>query len=298
MIIEQEQIAPPVNCSRFAHTQGRDVTPLIGLSPADCLQIEQIFTRNLASGRAKRVSGRLRGQPCEMDAGAGSVFAALAGSDLEPWHCCYLHRLTQVYRQEHLRLNRLAQGDHDAWHALATQLAKSAYRLLLHRGISADLAVEMAKDAAQQTCIRFYASTFPYDVAFDAWVHLILKNVILHTLTRSGDLLDRGHTDSLDHLPFELDDLSLSVIASYAATAPNPSHWPHSGQIEDRDWIVRALEKMANPQRRAVIIFTYFYELNDDEIALQLGKSKGAIYTLRHRALKQLHQVLSNSNNL
>ncbi len=155
----------------------------------------------------------------------------------------------------------------------------------------------MARDAAQQTCLKIYSSAFPYDVAFDTWNHVILKNQILHPLTRSGDLLDRcRRIDPLESMQAEMEDRRVEVAASYASNHPGPSHMLNSGQVEERDCIVRALVKVSSLERSAVIVFTYFYELSDEEIAVQLGKSKGAIHTLRHRALRQLQQILSASD--
>lgn len=268
----------------------------VDLSAEDRARIEQIYVRNLESGRAQRVIARLWSQQNELATSAEFSLANLRASEIEHWRRCYLQQVIQIYRQEHNRIDALYRGEREAWQTLAAQLNNSATRLLLQKGIAAAQAIELARDMAQQTCMKIYSSPFPYDVGFMLWSHVILKNQILYILTRSGDLLDRNrHVDSLDRLQDENEDHCQWVAANYTATDPKSASLLNPGQVEEWDYIARALEKLTSPGRRAVIILTYFYELSDEEIASQLGKSKNAIYTLRHRALRQLQQVLSDA---
>lgn len=53
-----------------------------------------------------------------------------------------------------------------------------------------------------------------------------------------------------------------------------------------------AIEQLRSKAQREIIIRT-FEELSDAQIAQQLGKSKQAVYNLRHRALARLKEILS-----
>src|SRR5262245_13505774 len=130
-----ERRANPDHAALFAYTQGQEDALFAGLSSEDRLQVEQIFLRNLANGRAQKVMGRAWSQRNHVEDGVSSIFVGFSISDYqqpecehreckhreceqqecEQWRLHYLQRVIQVYQQEHLRLRALSQGDNDAW---------------------------------------------------------------------------------------------------------------------------------------------------------------------------------------
>lgn len=277
----------------FANYAAQQPERLAGLSAQDMEQIERIFRRNLASGRAQRAQ-------CYWMNAADATSPRFAPPWAKPpviepsdWPLVYLQQVVQIYRQEQVRLLALDQRDDEAWRKLGKHLADSAYHLLVQKGIDAAFASDLALDIAQQTCYKIYVSTFPFDVAFDTWTHVILKNQILHQLTRSKELLDRQlYTESFDELQAEQAERHNFTLIGQVYSEYGYSPFSSSNQIEDRDWLIKAIAQLPSAERRAVIIYTFFCDLSDDEIAQQLGKSKGAVHTLRHRALKQLQGIL------
>lgn len=255
-----------------------------GLTAIDIEQVERIFLHNFAVGRAQRVWRRGLNPPAAHEApGAG---------DDACWPLAYLRQVLRIYRQEGARLHALTQGDDTAWQRLCTQLTTSAYYLLVQKGFDAPFARELAHDMAQQTCCKIYDSSFPCDVAFDTWAHVILKNQILHQLTRSTELLDRQlYIESLEVLQAEQEDRYGFMPLGQGASGVGHSSAPLA-QIEEQEWLLGAIAQLSSLERRAVLVYTFFYGLSDEEIAHHLGKSTGAIHTLRHRALKQLQGVL------
>ncbi|MBX3012420.1 MAG: RNA polymerase sigma factor [Caldilineaceae bacterium] len=266
-----------------------------GLSAQDIEQIEHIFLRNLASGRAQRVWKRWLNPPAMFTHGTPLLNDHPMTDEHACWRFAYLQQIIQIYRQERVRLQALAERDDATWQQLGIQLTDSAYYLLVQKGLDARSATELARDMAQQTCYRIYVSPFPCDVAFDTWAHVILKNQILHQLMRSKELLDRQlYIESVEALQAEQEDRQTLTPLGQAYNAAFSSSSVMTKQIEDHDWLNSAIAQLPTLERRLVIVYTYFYELSDDEIAVQLGKSKGAIHTLRHRALKQLHLILKS----
>ncbi len=186
-------------------------------------------------------------------------------------------------------MERLAVPDNAEWMQFSTQLAARAYAALLHLQIPNGKAASEAVDFAQEACERIFVSPFPYDVSFDAWASRILKNCILQRYTRSRDLTDRNPgVMSLDQpeQSAESDQFSLHELV---ASAPGASAFDH---VEVREWLMQAIACLPSPAQQQVIIDTFFHELDDEEIARRLDKTKNAIQVLRHRALRTLRQSL------
>ena len=264
-----------------------------GLTAIDIEQVERIFLHNFAVGRAQRVWRRGLNPPAPTAPRPPSARELPVAGDDACWPLAYLRQVLRIYRQEGARLHALTHGDDTAWQRLCTQLTTSAYYLLVQKGFDAPFARELAHDMAQQTCCKIYDSSFPCDVAFDTWAHVILKNQILHQLTRSTELLDRQlYIESLEVLQAEQEDRYGFTLLGQGASGVGRSSTVPLAQIEEQEWLLGAIAQLSSLERRAVIVYTFFYGLSDEEIAHHLGKSTGAIHTLRHRALKQLQHIL------
>jgi RNA polymerase sigma factor (sigma-70 family) len=201
----------------------------------------------------------------------------------------YHQRVIGIYSQEQIRLNALATSEPQAWRTLWEQLNRSAYRMLVQKGISASFSREKSAEIAQQTCERIFASVFPCDVPFDYWAQTILKNVVLHYLTRSRDLLDRQPLiSSLDELDERGIDHPMAAVRPVGGHTPVQDVAATTTEVQS---LIEAIERMRSAEWRAVIVYTYFSGLSDDEIASRLGRTKGFVQTMRHRALKQLRQM-------
>ena len=234
--------------------------------------ITDIVSRNVASGRAQRVMAR----------------QSTEGREELPLET-YIDRVVNSYRQEHGRVEALAAQDEAAWTELLDQLTGRAYNILLRFQVPPGRARGEAADFAQATCQVIFNHPFPCDVSFDAWATLILKNRILWRYTRSQDLPDREpRILSLDR-PGQSetgDDFSLyDLLTDDSGTSAFES-------LEVREWLIQAIACLRSRAQQQVIIDGFFYELSDEEIAKRLGKTKQAVYNLRHRALRGLKEIL------
>ncbi len=234
--------------------------------------ITDIVSQNVASGRALRVM-------------AGQSAEGREGLPLET----YIDRVTNSYLREHSRVEALAAQNGAVWTELFEQLAGRAYNMLLRLQVPPGRARCEAPDFAQETCEIIFNHPFPYDVSFDAWATRILKNRILWRYTRSQDLIDREpRILSLDRpgRGETGDDFSLyDLLADDSGT-------PAFECFEVREWLIQAIALLRSRAQQQVIIDTFLYELSDEEIAKRLGKTKQAVYNLRHRALQRLKQIL------
>ncbi len=226
---------------------------------------------NLRTGRAQKFMARLH--PDATPHGTCTVVNQLIGC----WNAwsAYRNLVLDTYQAERRRILALSHKENAAWEHLANSLARSATAIFCHWGMSYHAAEDRGQDAAQQACAQIYAAIFPCDVPFDCWAYTVLKNVILQTRLRSHDLLDRNpFVKSLD----ELNETESSV-----ANEPDPG-----ARSDAMTSLLNAIGRMKSANRRQVLIHTYFDDMEDDEIATAMGRSTGVIYTLRHRAVRQL----------
>ncbi len=256
--------------------------------------VVRIVSRNLASGRVQRVIrlGQQEDTGTGKQGDGGDLSSAPNSPDIPTQIDEYADRVIACYLQEHHRVERLAAQHNGEWERLFEQLAIRAYHMLLRMQVPAARAAVESADFAQETCETIFGHPFPYDVSFDAWATRILKNHILRRYTRSRDLIDREPgTMSLDRPGqsemengFSLYDL-LSDESSASAFE----------RVEVREWLIQTIAHLRSQAQQQVIIYTFFYELSDEEIAQRLGKTRNAVHILRHRALQRLKQILAQT---
>ncbi len=268
------------------------------LGTEDLLYLERALAHNLRTGRVYRVlqQQNLAEVPLPL-----SLYAELEGDGTEEQQQLsrllgYIRLMVGVYLLERDRLAALSASEPEEWNALTEQLTRQAYHQLVARSIGPWYAHDKATELAQQACVRVFSAVYPCDISFDYWVGAILKNLVLEFLTRSRDLLDRNlRVTSID----QLDEQGIEP------SAPEPSLLPATGTdanaisfaFGDNEALLQAIHGIRSDDRRAVLIMTYFQELDDEEIAERIGKSRGAVHTLRCRALTQLRSALTRMND-
>jgi RNA polymerase sigma factor (sigma-70 family) len=237
--------------------------------------VAQIVARNLKSGRAQRVT---------------TIQRNTTSADNQVGLETYIDRVITTYLKEHRRIARLADRDNAEWALLFEQLSNRAYNMLLRWRVPSDLATDRSIDFAQDTCEIIFVHPYPFDVNFDAWATLILKNRILGQYTRSRDLLDQAALMySLDQQDPDGDNNSFSWHDLLADETT-----PAFERAEIQELLLQAIDRLPSRSQQQVIIYIYFDELNEAEIAQRLHKSEQAIYNLKHRALGHLRQILRN----
>jgi RNA polymerase sigma-70 factor (sigma-E family) len=78
------------------------------------------------------------------------------------------------------------------------------------------------------------------------------------------------------------------------AVSADPVVQDRTGQVADRDVLVRALAALA-PKQRAVLVLRYWEDVPDSEIAAALNCSEGTVRSQASRALARLRELCSDS---
>lgn len=240
------------------------------LTDSEYARVCDILVRNVATQRAERVMAQ--------------YFAGTA----DRWQK-YQLRVIDTFYTEHAFYDALQQHSVDVWRALADQLTHTAQSLLLRNRVCLQYARDQAAEMSQQACERVFSAAYPWDIPFHLWANTILRNIFLQRYTRSHDLMDRQALIGDD---LELDE-TYEYTNSMLQVSPvvNPMVG-HRQSLVNADDLIDAIEQMQSEQRRAVILYTYYEEFSDEEIAQALGKTRSAVHTLRHRALRQLRAFL------
>ena len=241
-------------------------------TPSDPIRFEQLIVhsveRSLTNGRFQRWNAnRSRAQRLTVRA--------------------YVDRVIEQAHEEFERVIALEEKDSAAWTQLQTLLTHRAAAIIRQSRPTADIFADAA-EFAQQACLVIYHTTYPCDVAFDAWATIILKNIIFERYARSPDALDRNvHPDSLD-APVSHDETGLTL----AELIPNSQLLAPFAQVEDRMVLLEAIDQLQSRAQRKVIIAAFLEEQDDAQIARRLHKTKQAVYNLRDRALAKLYEIL------
>lgn len=238
-------------------------------------QVAEIVRRNVTSGRVKHVLWYQSTQ--------GKKRSGLTPAQ-------YVDRVIEHYEREHERIHKLRAKDDEEWQMLFQQLLIRAYNKLLSFTISKGRAYSEAHDLAQEACEAIFRDTYPYDVAFDAWATKILNNRILRKYSRSSEPMDKPRLmQSIDEIA-EGDTGSRRVLWFIISSGESPDAFK---RVEDRELVLQAIAQLRSQAQQQVIIRSFLLGESDEEIAAKLGKTKQAIYNLRHRALVRLKEILS-----
>ena len=203
----------------------------------------------------------------------------------------YVDRVIEHVLREDARVQALEQGDEGQWNRLRELFYRRACRKIQPYR-SGDEANTAAWDFAQQACLVVFEAPYPFDVAFEAWATTILNNLVLAHYTRSPDALNRLRpADSLDS-PHPTEDGSDGFLGDLLA---NPHSLVPFEKIENLETLLKAVNQLSSHAQRRVIIATFLEELDDAQIAEELGRGRQAIYNLRKRALGRLKQILGEN---
>ncbi len=190
--------------------------------------------------------------------------------------------------REHDCIDALEKADATEWERLREFLARRAYRLV-QRFRNGTEAWAEALDFANETCLIIFEERYPFDVAFEAWATTILKNLILTRYSRSTDVMDRANApESLD-APDIANEHAGNTLGEMLADGQSSAPFE---KIENQTLLLNVIAQL-HPAQRQVIQDTLLRGLDDTQIARRLGKSKQAVYNLRHRALVHLKRVLT-----
>lgn len=177
-------------------------------------------------------------------------------------------------------IDRIAQGDQDAFQALFGRLAgnvfKLSYSLLLDR--------QMAEDATQETFVKLWlrAADWRPEATLKTWLLTIARNLCLDMIRKQkNDLRKRQNL---------FDGGGLDVVGPVQAHAEN-----EVDRKKQKEALQVALFQLPARQREAIVL-VYFMEVPNSEAARIVGLKVAAFDSLLARARRSLREVLSRAD--
>lgn len=167
-------------------------------------------------------------------------------------------------------ITRAQAGDHAAFDVLYQNYAHKILQYLYLRTQE----TENAQDLTQEVFLRVlkHIQGFEYrgEKSFLAWLYTIAGNVLLGQNRRKVN----------QQTPL---DASLDLA--------DPRSMEHVSNVFERAFLMSAMSQLTNEQQQ-VLTLKFFGDFTNQEIALAIGRSEGAVKALQHRALLSLQQIL------
>lgn len=155
-------------------------------------------------------------------------------------------------------------------HKYQEQAVKVAFMITRNR--------PQAEDVVQEAFLRIFRRIQQYDTTrpFKSWFLRIVVNDSLKLVSRSREVSIDGH-----------EGVSLSDVLP--DLSPNPQSVVEAAELSEKIW--EALGKLP-PKQRAVIIFRYYLDMDDEEIAAATTSPHSTIRWRLHAAHQQLRRLL------
>lgn len=173
---------------------------------------------------------------------------------------------------------RAQQGDRRAFETLVQRHRRRIYSLAYRM----TFCHEDADDILQEAFLRAYRKLDSFDtrLPFANWLYTIALNLCLDRQRRR----QRQHNVSWN----QVEDLDLSW-ADPGSPEPTPHNAAANGEL--RDHLYRAINRLPERQRAAVVLFEV-EGLRITEVARLMNCSEGAVKSTLHRARRRLREDL------
>ncbi len=175
-------------------------------------------------------------------------------------------------------IQRVAQGDQDAFGALYDRLSKPLFSLALQMlGDPAD-----AEDTLQEICVQIWRRAASYDPARSSvfsWAVMMTRSKSIDRLRARGrrQRVVAGSTDEFEDAPEAASDLESAADTS--------------AKHDDAGRVRSALQKLPGEQRQALEM-AFFSDMTHAEIAEQNGEPLGTVKARIRRGLLRLRDGL------
>lgn len=197
----------------------------------------------------------------------------------------YVQKIVDNYRQFAPRLQKL-QNDHcpQTWTALLQKMQQWTFSYLARHGFRTDANTQaIAEGLTNEAAIQLLNAYFPFDAHFDAWVHVIINNTCRKYFRSNLKESAIQENQLVDIEPFH------NILRDEAYAEKE-----HQSELQE---IIREALTQLSDARREVIELTYLQGLSNKDAAERMGKSIGALYSLRFYALEDLREILGKNRN-
>lgn len=204
----------------------------------------------------------------------------------------YIDEVLFFLQREGPTVGALRASDREAWVRVLALMATRAYGYLLHYGVEAGQARQLAEDFAQTSGLTLWGQAlerFSYDTHLDAWISQIVAYEVSQWY-RSGKEQRQQRALSLDAVTdSQVQDTLYRIL-------PDPAAGRTLDAAEARLMLEDALAQLASQEQRQVIVWGLAGHSNA-EIAEALNRSVQAVYNLRHRAMAALREILGGKRS-
>ncbi len=220
----------------------------------------------------------------------GRVQTFLEQSDCSPID--YTWRVADIYEQWHtyLQVVQIEQRD-DVWRPLYKKLQTWAFRHLPRIGYPAYASredhIQQAHACAAKAAITLINAYFPYDVNFEPWAYVLLRNVTHKHMNRT--LKPR--------LEAQKQEVELDAWDDWLQNLEDPTGHDAQRLVELRADLLRAIDQLSSEARKQFAILYYFEYKSFEEIATQMNKSPNALYKLHADTLANLRKIWDESRD-
>ncbi len=195
----------------------------------------------------------------------------------------YVIRVAGLFESLNPFINELqVQRTTRVWEPLFKQMQIWAFNFFLKKNFYKNISTqEIASECAVEAAINILSARFPYDTDFDPWAYVVVQYSCLKYM-RNETKLSVIPTQKLVALDDALDHIS------------DPKHIEQAHQKENRDDLLQIISHLPKARRRVVELL-YFEELAPNEVAKIMGKTVGAIYSIKFAALNDLQRICSRN---
>jgi RNA polymerase sigma factor (sigma-70 family) len=198
----------------------------------------------------------------------------------------YVQRVADHYEQWHDYVHAVqVEKRSDVWEPLYEQLQQWAFRLLPRIGYPAyvdrDEQLQQAQACATEAATVLLNAFFPYDVDFEPWAYVLLRNVTRKEMNRRI----RPRLDVQKH------QVELDAWDDWLHNLADPEGEDEQRLAELRADLLQLVAQLSSEARQQFILFYYFEEQSFEQIAAQMNKNLNSLYKLHSDALENLRKI-------
>ena len=171
-----------------------------------------------------------------------------------------------------LLVEKVKEGDHDAFSDLYDIFIDQIYRYVYYRVNSSDV-----EDLVATLFVKIWENIQKFNPkkgAFSSWIFRITHNLVVDYYRKAKDN--------------NFDELKIDIASKERTHSPLKA----TERVIDNEVLFQALKKLKKNYQE-IIIHKFINELSNKEISEILGKSEGSLRILQHRALKALREVMN-----
>ena len=172
-------------------------------------------------------------------------------------------------------LQKAQTGDSEAFAQIYDYFSERIYKFIFFRIGHKEVAEDVLSDTFVKGWQKINQINTPQ--ALSAWLYQIAKNNII------------------DYYRIRKDTVNLSDVEDFLEDEVNPVDLTNVNMEQKK--ILDVMHELPMDQQQ-VIIYKFFEDLANEEIAYVMGKTEGAIRVLQHRAIAKLKELLNNNDKL